>query len=75
MRVAMIVDGVTTYPPYCPFAVTNSHHSTICGHPAMDAGRKSLYCDYIDDAGRYVNAPPRCPLIRGSKDVVVRAEI
>jgi len=75
MRVAMDVDGVTTYPPYCPFIVMNSRHNSICGHPSFDVGRQSLYCDYINDAGQWVDCPTRCPLLRECKDMSVRAEI
>ena len=74
MLVSMVVDGVTTYPPYCPFGVMNAHHSSICGNPDLD-GRKTLYCDYVNDAGQWVDAPCRCPIIKASKVVEVRAEI
>lgn len=75
MQVVMIVDGAETYPPLCPFGIMNSHHSAICGHPELTDGRKSLYCNYINDAGQWVDAPCRCPLLHESKVIEVKAKI
>ena len=51
------------FPERCPLVHRNQHHSYICGHPDMDLGRQSLYCNYVNCVDEFVAAPSRCPLI------------
>ena len=64
MLIAITKGTHTEYPERCPMVHRNARRAYICGHPSLDLGRTSLFCNYVNCPDEFVPASSRCPMKR-----------
>lgn len=58
------------FPERCPCMHREKHHLFVCGHPTIDIGRTSLYCNYCNTPDEFIEPPSRCPMKKHPVDGV-----